>query len=121
MSGSMKFSVQELRPEVLAFALLMEERLRERDADKGQTWKEKALFGLSTAALAKASFVQTDIVKNHRIAATKHVVDVANYCMMIADVAGSLLCGNKHDGIPCSSPKGSHCPDCKGMHEYAGE
>lgn len=101
----MKFQVQELRPEVLAFALLMEARLREKDADKGQMWKDKSPFGLSTAALAKASFVQTCIAKPGSKAITfagdlppaklaledsKHVVDVANFCMMLADVSGVL-------------------------------
>lgn len=100
-----KFSVQELRPEVLAFALLMEARLREKDADKGQSWKDKSPFGLSTAALAKASFVQTCIAKpglkstsfagdlpvaKLALEDSKHVVDVANFCMMLADVSGAL-------------------------------
>lgn len=91
MSEQMSFSVQELRPEVMAFALLMEARLREKDADWGCAgWKEATLFGLSTAALAKASFVQTGIAKNHCVADIKHVVDISNYFMMIADVAGAL-------------------------------
>lgn len=87
---------QELRPEVLSFALLMELHLRDKDEEKGQSWKEKSLFGLSTAALAKASFMQSSAVckdavftgNNSEI--TRHAVDVANYCMMIADVSGAL-------------------------------
>lgn len=82
---------EELRPEVLAFARLMEQRLRDKDADKGQSWKGKSLFGLSTSALAKASFLQTTaICIEASDEGIRHAVDVANYCMMFADVAGAL-------------------------------
>lgn len=88
--SQMSFQVQELRPEVMAFALLMEARLREKDADKGQSWKGKSLFGLSTAALAKASFMHSACAINQWNASFEHAVDIANYCMFIADVAGGL-------------------------------
>ena len=117
----MKFHVQELRPEVLAFALLMEARLREKDADKGQGWKEADIGNLQVCVTAKNMALDRTITYGTNESVALHAVDIANYSMMIADVAGALLCGIKHDGIPCSSPKGSFCPDCKGMHEYHGE
>jgi len=46
MSEPIKFHVQELRPEVMAFALLMEQRLRDKDAEKGQSWREMAVSDL---------------------------------------------------------------------------
>ncbi len=120
-SMEMKFQVQELRPEVLAFALLMESRLRDKDADKGQSWKGLNAKQLRVHAVCKMSMLDDSVCIPRIDAGVNHAVDIANYCMMIADVAGALLCGNKHDGVPCSSPKGSFCPDCKGMHEYHRE
>ena len=83
---SMSFHVQELRPEVLAFALLMEQRLREKDADKGDSWKRKKLAELEVAAGVKLSSAYA----SNPITAARHAIDLANYCMMIADVAGAL-------------------------------
>lgn len=88
----MKFTVQELRPEVLAFALLMEDRLREKDAARGQSWKNATQVELFPVFMSKAfavekSFFYTD--RDHGDPA-RHAVDLANYCMMIADVSGAL-------------------------------
>lgn len=88
----MKFQVQELRPEVLAFALLMEERLRDKDAEKGSTWKAISEHNMMVHATSKAIRLEAevaddDLLEPERI---KHAVDLANYCMMIADVAGAL-------------------------------
>jgi hypothetical protein len=82
----MKFQVQELRPEVLAFALLMEERLRDKDADKGQSWKGASHINLEIHATSKMRQIELNVDSNP----TRHAVDLANYCMMIADVAGGL-------------------------------
>lgn len=85
----MKFQVQELRPEVLAFALLMEARLREKDADKGQRWKERHLQDLRVSLLSKVRSLDDTLIVVPFIA-NKHAVDLANFCMMIADVSGAL-------------------------------
>ena len=96
MSEPMKFQLHELRPEVLAFALLMEQRLAEKDADKGLSWKQWDVPHLKVAMVSKASRMELAMVEvqhfNHPLsgATTKHAVDLANYCMMIADVAGAL-------------------------------
>jgi hypothetical protein len=88
----MKFHVQELRPEVLAFALLMEERLREKDADKGESWKQAFMPNLQVAVVSKTNQLATvrfDHTDANRFL-SRHAIDLANYCMMIADVAGAL-------------------------------
>jgi len=85
----MKFHVQELRPEVLAFALLMEQRLREKDADKGGSWKGMTASALFTPFLSKAFAVEKGIFHG-KMPYTEHAIDVANYAMMIADVSGAL-------------------------------
>lgn len=82
----------DLRPEVLAFAVLMEQRLREKDADKGVSWKSMSehdlmVQGTSHAIRLEAELADDDLLEPERI---KHAVDLANYCMMIADVAGAL-------------------------------
>lgn len=86
----MKFQVQELRPEVLAFALLMEARLREKDADKGQSWKDADIGNLQVCITAKNMSIDTALMYGTNSEAARHAVDLANYAMMITDVAGVL-------------------------------
>jgi hypothetical protein len=91
MSNQMKFVVQELRPEVLAFALLMEQRLRDKDEDKGQSWKDVSdIDHLRVNATSKIFMIETAIDQGKNKAAAGYAVDLANYAMMIADVAGVL-------------------------------
>jgi hypothetical protein len=85
----MKFQVQELRPEVLAFALLMEERLRGHDSDKAASWKSMSGRYLVVHTCSKSLALET-AVRNEFEDPTRHAVDLANYCMMIADVNGAL-------------------------------
>jgi len=86
----MKFQVQELRPEVLAFALLMEERLREKDADRGgDSWKSATCDHLMVRTFATCMILEQQ-VRLHADAKIRKAVDLANYAMMIADVAGAL-------------------------------
>lgn len=92
----MKFQVQELRPEVLAFALLMEQRLRDKDADKGQRWKESDIDNLQVCAVSKVYAIDRAIQDG--TGANKHAIDLANYAMMIADVGGALECGSVDGG-----------------------
>lgn len=95
MNGPMKFHVLELRPEVLAFALMMEARLREKDADKGDSWRDLSAYQLSTHALSSALRLADDVVPENRV---KRAVNVANYCMMIAGVGGALDIAAELDG-----------------------
>ncbi|KAF0205515.1 MAG: hypothetical protein FD173_958 [Gallionellaceae bacterium] len=89
-AGEMKFQVQELRPEVMAFALLMEQRLRDKDADKGQSWKDADIGNLQVCVTAKNMSLDTALMYGTNSEAACHAVDLANYAMMIADVAGAL-------------------------------
>lgn len=89
----MKFTVQELRPEVLAFALLMEQRLREKDADNPDGWKDADSFNLQICATAKIMALDTASLNDHQQDVIKHATDLANFAMMIADVAGALEIG----------------------------
>lgn len=50
----------ELRPEVLAFARLMEQRLREKDADKGQSWKTMHEGDLEAAPVKVESLINNE-------------------------------------------------------------
>lgn len=116
----MKFHVQELRPEVLAFALMMEQRLRKHDAEKGASWKNMSARDLLVHAASKNLQMEDAQItgKPHVV----HAADVANYCMMIADVSGGLTCGKHNDGHPCTMPAGSSCPDCgRSLIDYTGE
>lgn len=87
---SMPFQVQELRPDVLAFALLMEQRLREKDTDKGQSWKDADIGNLQVCVTAKNMSLDTALMYGTNGEAARHAVDIANYAMMITDVAGAL-------------------------------
>lgn len=76
---------------MLAFALLMEERLREKDADKGQSWKLRVLDDLNVRAIEKMTRLDSAISNRKEATAAAQAVDLANYSMMIADVAGALV------------------------------
>lgn len=76
--------VTMVRPEVYAFALMMEKRLREKDADKGESWKRMHIQTLKVKAITKCVQAEKAIMLGYP--ATTHAVDMANYCMMIADV-----------------------------------
>lgn len=90
--GKMSFQVQELRPEVMAFALLMEARLREKDVDrKGTRGRRRMPTNLLVHATAKTYSIDAALsIRGDEVEAAKHAVDLANYCMMIADVGGVL-------------------------------
>ena len=80
-----------LRPEVLAFARLMEQRLRDHDADKrgAASWKTASEGDLIVHAISKGMQLE-QAVRCGFVSRNRHAVDLANYCMMIADVAGAL-------------------------------
>ena len=91
MQGAgMKFSVQELRPEVLAFALLMEQRLREKDADKGQGWQKKTDIDLTVNVCTAARSIEQALFPHRGDRSIKALVDMSNHCMMLTDVLGAL-------------------------------
>lgn len=77
-----------LRPEVLAFARLMEAKLRTHDHDRGrQGWKDddpKALYDRLLDEVKELAF------ELWNKGTADEAVDVANFAMMIADVVGGL-------------------------------
>lgn len=82
--------MNKLRPEVLAFALLMEQRLAEKDADKGESWKSADVGNLQVCITAKNMSLDRAVMFGTHAERARHAVDIANFCMMIADVAGAL-------------------------------
>lgn len=81
----------ELRPEVLAFAVKMEEQMRKNDAEKGDSWKVMMNTTLSVMALNKALLMSSAAnVADSEPHAVKHAIDIANYCMMITANYGAL-------------------------------
>ncbi len=83
-----------LRPEVLAFARLMEAKLRKHDVRMGQSWKDddpEALFlrlKQEGQELWWALGGDGDVVGE--------AVDVANFAMMIADISGLVYPADHH-------------------------
>lgn len=100
LPAPMSFHVQELRPEVLAFALLMEQRLREKDAEWGQGWKRKADTDLTVNICTAARQIEQSIFPHKGERSIKALVDMSNHCMMLADVLGALECGANDNGGP---------------------
>ena len=92
-----------LRPEVQAFAELMEQKLRENDHKGG--WKEcnltylsdrikdetRELFSLFQAwHLAKVGHMSAPTLPEVRRFIGREAADVANFALMIADICGAL-------------------------------
>lgn len=78
-----------LRPEVLAFAWAMESKLKAHDAAKGkQGWKRIKVLDL-------LDMLKLEIEELEAISRPDKVLnecaDIANFAMMIADVAGNLM------------------------------
>jgi len=85
----------DVRPEVAAFALRMEAKLRENDGKPGKTgWKLSSPWGLldrlrgETHELEQAMYQP---VWRSQQQVINEAADVANFDMMIADVRGGLL------------------------------
>ena len=86
--------VEELRPEVLAFAHAMEAQLRANDHKPG--WKSDTLDSLHRRLVEESKEVLDSINEEappNTIA--KECADVANFAMMLADRCGGL----KHGGV----------------------
>ena len=70
-----------IRPEVVAFAEMMESVLCDHDGDKGDSWKERGYVELETLLMEKFDSILTDYSGNdiERVV----LVDQANYAMML--------------------------------------
>lgn len=85
-----------LRPEVLAFAILMEERLSQKDEDKGQRWKSKDPFDLICDTGLASHRLRYAVTENDISSTIRIAVDLANFSMMVADVSGALNGADEH-------------------------
>ncbi len=83
----------ELRPEVAAFAQAMERKLRENDHKGG--WKDEDVWALFTRLRKDETAELVSAVYSYQHDGSPGCVldeaaDVANFCLMIADVCGAL-------------------------------
>lgn len=78
-----------LRPEVLAFAIAMERKLRTQDAASGQSWKDADIDYLLDRLADEVVELNGAVVDGAHVLG--EAVDVANFAMMVADRRGSLL------------------------------
>ena len=74
------------RKELIDFSQRMEQRLREKDPEKGTSWKQMDERDLMALAVNKSLRLE-DAVREESPSRVTHAVDLANYCMMIADNA----------------------------------
>ena len=80
-----------LRPEVLAFAQLMEAKLRAHDADRGATgWKTATPWDLWRWLEREVGELRLADRNGDLAAIGREAADVANFAMMLADVRGAL-------------------------------
>lgn len=85
-----------VRVEVAAFALLMEKRLAEKDAEMGgNSWKQSTAMNLRHYPSLYADALRSAVELERYDAFSQELVarkaaDVANFAMMIADVVGGL-------------------------------
>lgn len=78
----------ELHPEILAFAVLMEQRLRANDHKPG--WKDAEPDWLYLRLMEQQKQLESALRWQHKTVITVAATDLANYAMMIADTAGNL-------------------------------
>lgn len=78
-----------LRPEVIAFARLMEDQLRANDHKPG--WIQNGPFDLWPRLMEEAGELKMALIaRDGPDVIAKEAADVANFAMMIADVIGGL-------------------------------
>ena len=82
---------RELRPELQQFALAMESRLKENDHKGG--WDRESPGWLYARLLEELAELLDALGFGSMENIRREAADVANYAMMIADVAGCLAAG----------------------------
>jgi hypothetical protein len=81
----------EIRPEVVAFARLMEAKLRDHDPGHPEGWQDAEPFGLAASLDEHAFTLALRLAAGVPPAQTaRDIADCLNYLMMIADVTGVL-------------------------------
>lgn len=84
---------QEVRPELGAFAKLMESRLRE-NAGRGD-WRTFNFYYLAACLTANVGHMIKAFQADKPDAVLKSAADAANYAMMISDLFGGLALRKK--------------------------
>jgi hypothetical protein len=79
----------ELRPEVQAFAELMELSLRSNDHKGG--WSDSSSLYLLSKLLKHVSLLSDSLDMDFKLPTVLEAVDVANYAMMIGDRQTSVI------------------------------
>jgi hypothetical protein len=85
----------EIRPEVAAFARLMEAKLREHDPDRPEGWKGAEPWRLGYSLGGHVDKMIARLANAHdgtvdRAQAARDIADCLNFLMMIADTTGVL-------------------------------
>ncbi len=88
--------LEGVRPEVAAFALLMEKKLRENDHKGG--WKDCDRPYLLRRLGQESRELQDAVLGHAPLIVGDEAADVANFAMMLADVAGALDCAPSAPG-----------------------
>jgi hypothetical protein len=83
----------EIRPELAAFAKVMESRLKE-NANRGD-WRAFNFYYLSACLAANLGILVRAFQADKADAVLKSAADTANYAMMIADLYGNLASRKK--------------------------
>ena len=82
------YCAQNLRPEILRFAGLMEMKLLKHDSARGQQWKSgDAAFNLTRI---RAILEELELAVDEGQKVGVKAADLANHAMMLADQAGEL-------------------------------
>ncbi|HSR13369.1 MAG TPA: hypothetical protein VLS90_18125 [Thermodesulfobacteriota bacterium] len=85
--------MEETRPEIAAFARVMESRLRE-NSSRGD-WRAFNFYYLSACLAANLGHMVRAFQADKADAVLKAAADTANYAMMIADLYGGLASKKK--------------------------
>ena len=83
----------EIRPELAAFAKVMESRLKE-NASRGD-WRTFNFYYLAACLAANLGHLVRGFQVDKADAVLKSAADTANYAMMIADLYGNLAARKK--------------------------
>ena len=94
-----------LRPEVQAFATVMEHQLRRNDSKGG--WKHVSLHYLSRRLTSELAELRAAFKRQNKKHVVAEAADTANFIMMIADHSGEL------DWMQDHSLKGGYNDECR--------
>lgn len=84
-----ELTIGDCRPEVQAFAALMEETLRRHDRKGG--WRHLCRSALYTRLQGEVGELQTELIDGRsEDQICRETIDIANYALMLCDIVGGL-------------------------------